>query len=164
MSSSSVSFSIQGDCMRGNMITIDGNTGVANVAHALNEVIAIYPITPSSGMGEVADALSAAGKKKYLGHHPGRSRTAVRRRGCGCGAWRIVHRRSVHDFHGLPGPSAHDSQHVQDRRGADSHGVPCIRPHIGNPRPVDLQRSWRCDGLPPDRICHAGVRRCAGGE
>ncbi|MBT4484357.1 MAG: pyruvate:ferredoxin (flavodoxin) oxidoreductase, partial [Candidatus Latescibacteria bacterium] len=49
--------------MSGKMITIDGNTGVATVAHAINEVIAIYPITPSSGMGEVADELSAKGKK-----------------------------------------------------------------------------------------------------
>ena len=33
------------------MITIDGNTAVANVAHATNEVIAIYPITPEFGYG-----------------------------------------------------------------------------------------------------------------
>jgi pyruvate-ferredoxin/flavodoxin oxidoreductase len=52
------------------MITIDGNSAVANVAHATNEVIAIYPITPSSGMGEVADALSAAGKKNIWGTIP----------------------------------------------------------------------------------------------
>ncbi len=51
-------------------ITIDGNTAVANVAHATNDVIAIYPITPSSGMGEVADALSAAGKKNIWGIVP----------------------------------------------------------------------------------------------
>ena len=48
--------------MTGKMITIDGNTAVANVAHAINEVIAIYPITPSSVMGEVSDERSAAGK------------------------------------------------------------------------------------------------------
>jgi pyruvate-ferredoxin/flavodoxin oxidoreductase len=42
------------------MVTIDGNEAVAYVAYRLNEVIAIYPITPSSGMGEFADAWSAA--------------------------------------------------------------------------------------------------------
>ena len=42
------------------VITIDANEAVANVAYRLNEVIAIYPITPSSGMGEFADAWSAA--------------------------------------------------------------------------------------------------------
>ena len=42
-----------------NKITIDANEAVARVAYRLNEVIAIYPITPSSGMGEFADAWSA---------------------------------------------------------------------------------------------------------
>ncbi len=41
-------------------ITVDANEAVAHVAYRLNEVIAIYPITPSSGMGELADAWSAA--------------------------------------------------------------------------------------------------------
>ena len=52
------------------MITIDGNSAVANVAHATNETIAIYPITPSSGMGEVADARSASGLKNIWGSVP----------------------------------------------------------------------------------------------
>ena len=42
------------------MVTIDANEAVAYVAYRLNEVIAIYPITPSSGMGEFADAWAAA--------------------------------------------------------------------------------------------------------
>ena len=33
------------------MVMIDGNTAAAQVAHAVSEVIAIYPITPSSNMG-----------------------------------------------------------------------------------------------------------------
>jgi pyruvate-ferredoxin/flavodoxin oxidoreductase len=41
------------------VITIDANEAVAYVAYRLNEVIAIYPITPSSGMGEFADAWAA---------------------------------------------------------------------------------------------------------
>jgi len=52
------------------MITIDGNTAAGTVAHATNEVIAIYPITPSSSMGEVADELSAEGKKNIWGTVP----------------------------------------------------------------------------------------------
>jgi len=52
------------------MVTIDGNTAVAHVAHATNEVIAIYPITPSSGMGEMADAKSAAGQTNIWGTIP----------------------------------------------------------------------------------------------
>jgi pyruvate-ferredoxin/flavodoxin oxidoreductase len=45
------------------MITLDANEAVAHVAYRLNEVIAIYPITPSSAMGEHADAWSAVGVK-----------------------------------------------------------------------------------------------------
>ena len=45
------------------MVTLDGNEATASVAHRTNEVIAIYPITPSSNMGEWSDEWSAQGKK-----------------------------------------------------------------------------------------------------
>ena len=49
---------------------IDGNEAVASVAHRTNEVIAIYPITPSSNMGEWADEWAAKGKKNIWGTIP----------------------------------------------------------------------------------------------
>ncbi|GIK40073.1 MAG: pyruvate-flavodoxin oxidoreductase [Chloroflexota bacterium] len=52
------------------IVTIDGNTAAAHVAHAVNEVIAIYPITPSSAMGELADEKSAAEEKNIWGTVP----------------------------------------------------------------------------------------------
>jgi len=52
------------------MVPHDGNSAVAHVAHATNEVIAIYPITPSSPMGEISDAKSAAGVKNIWGTIP----------------------------------------------------------------------------------------------
>ena len=52
------------------LVMIDGNTAAGHVAHALSEVIAIYPITPSSPMGEVADEYSAKGKKNLWGTVP----------------------------------------------------------------------------------------------
>ncbi len=52
------------------MVTIDGNTAAAYVAHATNEVVAIYPITPSSPMGEMADELSAEGRRNIWGTVP----------------------------------------------------------------------------------------------
>ena len=52
------------------LTTIDGNEAVAYVAYRLNEVIAIYPITPSSNMGEHADAWSAAGVPNIWGTVP----------------------------------------------------------------------------------------------
>ena len=48
----------------------DGNSAVSHVAHAVNEVIAIYPITPSSGMGEICDEKSALGEKNIWGTVP----------------------------------------------------------------------------------------------
>jgi pyruvate-ferredoxin/flavodoxin oxidoreductase len=49
---------------------LDGNEAAARVAHAVSEVIAIYPITPASSMGEAADAWSAAGRKNLWGAVP----------------------------------------------------------------------------------------------
>lgn len=51
-------------------VTIDGNEAAAYVAHKINEVIAIYPITPSSNMGELADEWSAQGRKNVWGTIP----------------------------------------------------------------------------------------------
>ena len=51
-------------------VTVEGNEAVANVAHALSEVIAIYPITPSTPMGELADAWSATGRVNLWGTVP----------------------------------------------------------------------------------------------
>ena len=48
----------------------DGNSAVAHVAHATNEVIAIYPITPSSPMGEICDEKTARGEKNIWGTVP----------------------------------------------------------------------------------------------
>jgi pyruvate-ferredoxin/flavodoxin oxidoreductase len=52
------------------MATMDGNEAAASVAHRLSEVIAIYPITPSSPMGEFSDEWSAKGKKNVWGTIP----------------------------------------------------------------------------------------------
>jgi len=49
---------------------MDGNTAAAYVAHATNEVIAIYPITPSSSMGELSDAWTAKNRENIWGTVP----------------------------------------------------------------------------------------------
>ena len=51
-------------------VTIDGNEAAAYVAHQINEVIAIYPITPSSNMGEWADQWSAELRPNIWGTVP----------------------------------------------------------------------------------------------
>src|SRR5881396_3363210 len=52
------------------MPTLDGNQAVTAVAYRLSEVIAIYPITPSSTMGEESDELSAHGTPNLWGAVP----------------------------------------------------------------------------------------------
>ncbi len=70
-------FQVDGVCgkkmekkMKRRMVTIDGNEAAAYVAHATNEVIAIYPITPSSPMGEIADDKTAKGEANIWGTVP----------------------------------------------------------------------------------------------
>ncbi len=50
--------------------TLDGNEAVAHIAYRVSEVIAIYPITPSSGMGELSDAWASAAKPNIWGTVP----------------------------------------------------------------------------------------------
>ncbi len=56
--------------MAKNLTMMDGNEAAASSAYRMNEVMTIYPITPSSGMGELADAWSAAGKQNLWGQVP----------------------------------------------------------------------------------------------
>ncbi len=52
------------------VVIMDGNEAAANTAHRLSEVAAIYPITPSSNMGEFADDWSSAGQTNIWGNVP----------------------------------------------------------------------------------------------
>ena len=56
--------------MAGRYVTTDGNDACAAVAYQLSDVIAIYPITPSSGMAEAADAWAAASTPNLFGAVP----------------------------------------------------------------------------------------------
>ena len=58
---------------------IDGNEAAASVAYRVNEVCAIYPITPSSTMAELADEWSSEGRTNIWGNVPPWSRCRARR-------------------------------------------------------------------------------------
>ncbi len=51
-------------------VTLDGNEAAAYIAYKTNEVVAIYPITPASPMGELADAWAAVGENNIWGSKP----------------------------------------------------------------------------------------------
>jgi len=57
----------RGSAMPKQFITLDGNEAAANVAYAFSEVAAIFPITPSSPMGEHADAWAAVKRNNVFG-------------------------------------------------------------------------------------------------
>ena len=143
--------------------TVDGNEAAASVAHRASEVIAIYPITPSSSMGELSDEWSALRRTEPLGRGAGRGRDAVGRRRRGRRARRAAGGCAHDDLHGVAGPAADDPEHVQDRRRAD--GVRHARrgPHRRDPRAVDLRRPLGRDGVPPDRVRDAVLGLGAGG-
>src|ERR1035438_10204547 len=103
--------------------TIDGNEAVAYVAYRCNEVMGIYPITPSSNMGEWCDQWASEGVKNLWGPVP--SVVEMQSEGGAAGA-----------VHGALQTGALTCtftasqglllkvQYVEDRGGIDAHGVP----------------------------------------
>ena len=138
-------------------VIMDGNEAAASVAYRLSEVIAIYPITPSSPMAEWADQWRSEGKKNIWGALPIVEEIAERRRRGRRVARRIAGRGLRNHLYGLAGPAADDPQHVQDCRRADPGDDARHGPHPGHARAVDLRRPLRRDGLPRHRLGHAGL-------
>lgn len=62
--------SMEGPAVSEKFLMIDGNEAAAMVAHSVSEVVCIYPITPASTMGELADAWSSSNRKNIWGHVP----------------------------------------------------------------------------------------------
>ncbi len=91
---------------------MDGNTAVAHVAYRVNEVCAIYPITPSSTMAELADQWSAEGIQNIWGNIPRGAGDAERGRCVGHCPRRTAVGRDDDDFHVVSGPDADAAQHV----------------------------------------------------
>jgi pyruvate-ferredoxin/flavodoxin oxidoreductase len=90
--------------MSNNQVTIDANQAAAYVAHKLSEVIAIYPITPASPMGEWSDEWSMAGKEKYLGDSTGNMLNLQSEGGAAGSNARSTANRSTNDnFYSFPG-------------------------------------------------------------
>lgn len=121
---------------------IDGNEAAAHIAYLTNEVAAIYPITPSSNMGECRP-VDVRRPQEPLG----RGATVEMQSEGGAAAVHGAAVRCPHDhFHRLAGPPAHDPQHVQDRRRTRHlDGLPCLRPPSPLPAPpssATTRTSW----------------------
>ena len=133
-------------------MVMDGNEAAASVAHRVSEVIAIYPITPSSTMGELADEWSSQRRTQRVGQRAVGRRDAVGGRRRGRRSRRASGWSAGHDVHCVTRPSADAPQHVQDRRRADA--VHDARRGAGDRHAcaVHLRRSLRRHGLPADGV------------
>ena len=142
-------------------ITIDGNEAVASVAHRTNEVIAIYPITPSSNMGEWADEWSAKGRKNIWGTVP--QVTEMQSEGGAAGAVHGALQAGAltTTFTASQGLLLMIPNMFKIAGELTSFVHARVGAHGGDARAVDLRRSLRRHGLPADRLCDARVRaRC----
>jgi len=112
--------------------TMDANEAVAYVAYRLNEVIVIYPITPSSAMGEWADQWASESIPNIWGTVP--HVAEMQSEGGAAGA-----------VHGAlqTGSLAttFTASQGQDRRRAHARGFPRFRSHAGRARPLHFWRS-----------------------
>ena len=85
--------------------TMDGNHAAAHVAYAYTDVAAIYPITPSSVMTEVAGR-----KEKSVWKSGGDFRNAVRSRSGGSRTRSIGGGSALYNVYGIPGAAFNDSE------------------------------------------------------
>ena len=140
------------------IVTVDGNEAAASVAHRVSEVIAIYPITPSSPMGEFADQWSNEGRKNLWGNIPDVVEMQSEAGAAGAahgalqsGALATTFTASqglllmIPNMYKIAGELTPFTLHVAAR----TYLAVC------NTGAVDLRRPLRRDGLPADRLRYA---------
>ena len=117
---------------------------------------------PRLGDGRALRRMGGLSAHECLGRGAGRRRDAVRGRGGRRGSRRAPGGCPHDDVHGVAGAPADDPQPLQDRRRAPPVLLARRRAHRGHARALDLRRPLRRDGLPADRLRHAGVGLGAG--
>ncbi len=142
------------------MITIDGNGAVASVAFRTSEVIAIYPITPSSTMAEQADAWAGNGLKNVWGDTPRvvemQSEACYRYR-----AWCFANWCPLNIVYVIAGFAADDPDAVQTGRRTHTVCPACCGTYRCHTCTLYFWRSFRRYGGAPDgcaMLCAANVQ------
>ena len=125
---------------------LDANEAVARVAYALNEVIAIYPITPASPMGEWADAWAAGGVKNLWATVP--SVIEMQSEGGAAGAIHGALQTGALSttFTASQGLLLMIPNMYKIAGRADADGISRRRALARRAGAIDLRRSQRCDG------------------
>ena len=146
--------------MAGAMRTIDGNEATASVAYATSEVIAIYPITPSSPMGELADQWAVEGRPNIWGAIP--KVMEMQSEGGAAGALHGAVQGGALGTTFFAGTPADDSELVQDGGRIDSRRPSCCSADRGHTCSLHLWGPQRCDGYAVHGFCTAGCQHCPG--
>jgi pyruvate-ferredoxin/flavodoxin oxidoreductase len=144
--------------------TMDANEAVAYVAYRVNEVIAIYPITPSSNMGEWADEWASQGIQNIWGTVPHVAEMQSEGGAAGAvhgalqtGSLATTFTASqglllmIPNMNKIAGELTPTAFHVSART-------------LGHPRSIHLWRSFGCNVRPRYRLCHALLQFGAGGD
>ena len=132
--------------------------------YRLSDVIAIYPITPSSTMGEWADQWAAAHQRRSPGHGAHGDRDAERRRGGRCACTGPPDGSARHHLHGVPGLLLVIPNMYKIAGELTPHRLPRGRALPRHSGPVHLRRPQRRDGRARHRLRHARVELGAGGH
>ena len=143
--------------------TMDGNTAVAHVAYRVNEVCAIFPITPSSPMADVADEWASAGVQNIWGNVP-----VVQEMQAEGGAAGALHgalqsgalTTTFTASQGLMLMLPNMFKIAGELNATVFHVAVSLAGDLGA---VDFRRPCRCDDRAPHRVCAAVLRVGAGG-
>ena len=145
------------------MVLMDGNEAAASVAFRCNEVCAIYPITPSSTMGELADQWASEGRTNIWGSVP--QVVEMQSEGGAAGAVHGALQTGAltTTFTASQGLLLMIPNMYKIAGELTPGGVPCGGALAGCAGPVDLRRSFRRHGGALHRLCAAGLELGAGG-
>ena len=138
--------------------TLDGNEAVAYVAYRCNEVMGIYPITPSSNMGEWCDQWASEGVKNLWGTIP--SVVEMQSEGGAAGAVHGALQTGALTctFTASQGLLLKVPNMFKIAGELTPDGLPHHRAHAGHPRAVDLRRPQRRDAGAHDGLCACSAR------
>jgi pyruvate-ferredoxin/flavodoxin oxidoreductase len=137
--------------------TLDGNEAVTSVAYRLSEVVAIYPITPVSVMGEHADDWSALRRPNLWGAVPEIVEMQSKGGAAGGGPRGPPRRHAGDHIYRVAGPAAHAPEPLQDRGGVDFVLHARRGPQRRHARAVDLRRPLGRDGGARHRVGDSGT-------
>lgn len=140
--------------MPGKTITVDGNYAAAHIAYALSEVSAIYPITPSSTMGEWVDEWASQHKKNIWGEEVRVAEMQSEAGAAGAVHGSLAAGSLTSTYTASPRFITDDSCYAQSCRGNAATRNSRISKSIGCSIISNFRRPLRRNGMPQHRLCN----------